>query len=410
MSENAIPRRDFFKGAGAVAAAAATSAAVVGAARSRQGESPATSSLVPFYGEHQSGIATPPPDHVAVAAFDLTTDSEHDIAAMLNAWSSAAALLTRGQSLGTRENTYQPPVDSGEALDLPAAQLTVTIGYTPSFFDQMSRVTRPRFIDPLPTFPGEALDPEISGGDIVVQICSDDPQVNFHAAHSLARLGEGVVAMKYLHIGFGRTSSTSSEQATSRNLLGFKDGTNNLRRNAAEQFRRFVWVSSASEPDWMRGGTYFVHRKIRTHVESWSATSLDSQEAIIGRFKDSGAPLTGTHEDDRPNLSAVDSSGAYIIPAGSHIRVAAPSSNGGEKILRRGYGFADGVDPRTGEFVAGLHFICFQKNPVGQYVAIQKNVSMNDFLSSYLTHVGSVIAAMPRGLRPGQGWGDQLFN
>jgi deferrochelatase/peroxidase EfeB len=35
----------------------------------------------------------------------------------------------------------------------------------------------------------------------------------------------GVVAHNWIELGFGRTSTTSTAQATPRNLLGFKDGT-----------------------------------------------------------------------------------------------------------------------------------------------------------------------------------------
>ena len=39
----------------------------------------------------------------------------------------------------------------------------------------------------------------------------------------------GVVAHNWMELGFGRTSTTTTAQATPRNLLGFKDGTRNIK-------------------------------------------------------------------------------------------------------------------------------------------------------------------------------------
>ena len=62
-----------------------------------------------------------------------------------------------------------------------------------------------------------------------MQACANDPQVAVHAIRNLARVGFGTVAVRYSQLGFGRTSSTTREQSTPRNLFGFKDGTNNLK-------------------------------------------------------------------------------------------------------------------------------------------------------------------------------------
>ena len=57
---------------------------------------------------------------------------------------------------------------------------------------------------------------------------------------NLARVGFGTAAVRYSQLGFGRTSSTTREQTTPRNLFGFKDGTNNIKAedtDNAEQAR-----------------------------------------------------------------------------------------------------------------------------------------------------------------------------
>ena len=49
-------------------------------------------------------------------------------------------------------------------------------------------------------------------------------------AHDLARRGIafGRAVIRWSQMGFGRTSKTTSKQQTPRNLMGFKDGTNNI--------------------------------------------------------------------------------------------------------------------------------------------------------------------------------------
>src|SRR6266511_3796380 len=103
--------------------------------------------------------------------------------------------------------------------------------------------SRPEPLRDLPALPGDELDAGRSGGDLCVQACADDPQVAFHAVRTLARIGRGAVTVRWSQLGFGRTSSTSRAQATPRNLMGFKDGTANLKAEDADAFARHVWVA-----------------------------------------------------------------------------------------------------------------------------------------------------------------------
>jgi deferrochelatase/peroxidase EfeB len=89
--------------------------------------------------------------------------------------------------------------------------------------------------------------------------------------------------------------------------------------------------------------------------------------------------------------------------------VAAPGSNDGQALLRRGYSFADGMDPESGELDAGLYFICFQKDPRNQFIPIQRRLTENDALSQYLLPTGGGIFACPPGPAPGRTWGQALF-
>ena len=134
------------------------------------------------------------------------------------------------------------------------------------------------------------MDPARSRGDICVQACANDPQVAVHAIRNLARVAFGTAAVRYSQLGFGRTSSTTREQATPRNLFGFKDGTNNLKAEDTGALDEHVWVADGDGPAWMTGGTYLVTRRIRMRIENWDRTTLLEQERVIGRQKGTGAP------------------------------------------------------------------------------------------------------------------------
>jgi deferrochelatase/peroxidase EfeB len=299
-----------------------------------------------------------------------------------------------------------PPDDTGEAQDLPPARLTVTFGFGPSLFRRDSEdrfglaARRPAALAELPPFASDALDPDRSGGDLCVQACADDPQVAFHAVRNLARIGRGAVVMRWSQLGFGRTSSTSRAQATPRNLMGFKDGTNNIKLEDTDALERFVWVGANDEPAWLRGGSYLVARRIRMLIEVWDRASLADQQATIGRVKHTGAPLGGAHEFDPVRLSA--------LPVDAHIRLAAPAENGKVRILRRGYSFTDGMDPRLGQLDAGLFFISFQRDPQ-QFFHLQQRLAHTDALNEYISHTGSAIFACPPGTGTGGYVGAGLF-
>ncbi len=381
----------------------------------RDGDDHPASSVVPFHGEHQAGIATPAQDRLVFAAFDTAATTKGELREVLRTWTEAAERMTRGLAVGPVEGPLvAPPLDTGEALDLPAARLTVTFGLGPGLFDAGRGLglesRRPAALRDLPPLPGELLDPARSGGDLCVQACADDPQVAFHAVRNLARLTRGATQMRWLQLGFGRTSATTSAQATPRNLQGFKDGTNNIKSDDAAAMAEHVWVGRDERQAWLRGGTYLVCRRIRMLIETWDRSSLDDQQQTIGRFKDSGAPLTGSEEHDPVDLEARGTDGQPVIPADAHIRLASAAENGGVRILRRGYSYTDGIDPVTGELDAGLFFVCFQRDPERQFVALQRKLGSVDALREYIQHTSSAVFAIPPGVRRGGSVADALFS
>lgn len=358
-----------------------------------------------FFGEHQAGILTPVQDRLHFAAFDLAADvMREDLAALLKDWSTAAAELTRGERIAGGNSRTLPPADTGEAIGLPASGLTITFGLGPAVFDAGRfglEGYRPKLLEPLPRFSGDALQPGRTGGDLCVQACADDPQVAVHAIRNLSRIAFGRASLRWSQLGFGRTSSTSRSQETARNLMGFKDGTANLKAEDRDTSGA-VWVQAGDDAgaDWLAGGSYLVARRIRMLIEPWDRAQLGEQESIFGRDREEGAPLSGGTEFSKLDLEAVGPTGAQLIPVNAHVRLAHPSQNGGAKMLRRGFNYVDGND-ELGRLDAGLFFIAYQRSPE-QFIRVQQHLE-KDALNEYIKHVGSGIWAVPPGATQG-GW------
>ncbi|ABW16338.1 Dyp-type peroxidase family [Parafrankia sp. EAN1pec] len=408
-----------FLGGAAAVGAGGTAAGFV--ASNSEEESPGSGQRVPFFGSNQAGIVTPVQDRLHFAAFDLSpAATRDDLIALLTAWTNAASRMTAGLDVGTGAVTGapgSPPDDTGEALGLSPARLTLTLGFGTSLFTDASgkdrfgiAASRPAQLADLPAFPGDALDPASSDGDLCVQACADDPQVAVHAIRNLARLARGAASVRYSQLGFGRTSSTSTGQATPRNMMGFKDGTANIKAEDAATMNTHVWAQPGDGPDWMTGGSYLVSRRIRMLIEPWDSTPLTEQERVIGRAKGSGAPLGQRDEFDPLDFAAKDSAGELVVDTKAHVRLAHPTQNNGAVILRRGYSFTNGTD-NLGRLDAGLFFIAYQRDPRTQFVTIQKSLAgrSNDALNEYIQHVGSGLYACPPGVQPGQYWGQKLF-
>jgi deferrochelatase/peroxidase EfeB len=366
---------------------------------------------VPFHGPHQAGIASPVQDRLHFTTFDVLTEDRDKVVAMLKAWTAAAARMTSGADAldpGAFPAIIEaPPGDTGEAVGLPPARLTLTIGFGPSLFTRHSKPRlgldgrRPDALEKLPHFPGDTLDPLRSGGDIAVQACSDDPQVAVHAIRNLARIGFGTVSVRWSQLGFGKTSSTTPAEQTPRNLFGFKDGTNNIAVDELDKLADHVWVSEREGPDWLVGGSYLVARRIRMLIEIWDRTSLAEQESIIGRDKREGAPAGKQLEREVVDINTMSET--------SHVRLASPLSNAGKRILRRGYSFVDGSDG-LGRLDAGLFFLAYQRDPRTGFIPLQRQLAKNDAMNEYIRHTGSGLWACPPGVAgPGRFWGDTLF-
>jgi deferrochelatase/peroxidase EfeB len=404
-------------GAAAVGLAAGAAATYAGTHAASSGPTSAPPAEVPFRGVHQAGIVTPAQDRMHFVALDVVTRDPNELRDLLKAWTRAAERMVAGAEAApggvVGGGPHRAPADTGEAFDLDAARLTITIGFGPALFDDRFGLAakRPEALRDLPPFVGDALEPARSGGDLCIQACADDPQVAVHAVRNLIRMGFGTVAVRWSQLGFGRTSSTTREQKTPRNLFGFKDGTNNLKAEDAAALDDHVWVQPGDGrpgASWMVGGTYLVARRIRMHIEVWDRTTLQEQQDVIGRDKAEGAPLGQRHEADPLDFARTGTDGQPAIPVDAHVRLAHASQLGGIRILRRGYNFTDGSDG-LGHLDAGLFFVAFMRDAHRQFVPMQRALASEDGLNEYIEHTGSALFACPPGLRAGQDWGSQLF-
>lgn len=364
-----------------------------------------------FFGEHQAGITTPVQDHLHFASFDMMPRTDRDdLISLLQDWSYAASRMAQGLEVSATGAVggpaEAPPDDTGEALGLPAAGLTITFGFGPGLFENEDgdrygiAAQRPAGLERLPAFLGDDLDPQTSHGDLCIQACADDPQVAVHAIRNLSRIAFGRARLRWSQLGFGKTSRTTATQATPRNLFGFKDGTANILADDTEALRDHVWVAAKDEPAWLAGGSYLVARKIAMLIETWDRVRLSEQDTIIGRDKGEGAPLSGGDEFTAPDFQG------KTIDADSHVSLAHPEHNDGIRILRRGYNYVDGNN-ELGRLDAGLFFLSYQRDPA-QFIALQRRLS-TDLMNEYIRHVGSGIWAVPAGAEPGSYVGAGLF-
>lgn len=393
--EKKMDRREFLKkaGIGGAGLALGLSGASAFFANKEQGSKNIADGQeeISFYGKHQAGITTPMQKNIYFVVLDLRTTDKNELIQLFKDWTDYSEKLVNGDLVKKDgSNALLPPSDTGETVGLNPYRLTLTFGVSASFLTKLGlEKKRPKLFRDLPAFPKEQLREQYTGGDIVIQACADDEQVAFHAVRNLIRKGRNKVTMKWSQSGF---AAIGDRMETPRNLFGFKDGTANV--TTEKDFDKVVWADSQ---DWMKNGSYMAVRRIIMHLETWDRTNLQEQENTFGRYKESGAPFGKQNEFDEVDLS--------LLPVDSHVRLAKEVDL---PILRRSYSYSDGIDPKTGQFDAGLLFIAFQKDP-DSFVKIQTNLGAVDKMNEYVTHIGSGLFACFGGVKKGGYIGQDLF-
>ncbi|ORI18774.1 peroxidase [Rhodococcus sp. 1163] len=343
---------------------------------------------VPYYGEHQSGISTPAQAHGMFVAFDLRAGTtKSDVVGIMKMWTADAARLTQG---------LPALADTEPELALDPARLTVTVGFGPGAYDA-SGITKPGWLAPLPEFGIDRLESRWSGGDLLLQLCADDPVSLAHAVRVLAKNVRSTSSIRWVQRGFRAAHGAQPPGTTMRNLMGQVDGTENP--DPATDFDALVWDST--------GGTSLVLRRIAVELDTWDELDRGGREFVLGRRLDTGAPLTGKLERDVADFEATDRFGIPVISPASHI-ARAHHTHDGERFFRRAYNYDDPPSNDTTSN-SGLIFAAFQRDIDSQFLPVQQRLDAHDALNEWTTPIGSAIFAIPPGVEKGGYLGEQVF-
>jgi deferrochelatase/peroxidase EfeB len=341
---------------------------------------------VPFHGTHQAGIVTPAPPAATFVSFDVVAQTRAELIELLKTLTAVSRFLTGGGSppgLGVDA----PPSDSGTLGPVvPADGLTVTVGFGSTLFDDRYGIAgrKPSELMAMESFPNDNLDPAQTGGDLLLQICGGSPDTAVHAIRQITNATRDGMQINWRIDGF---RSPPRPAGVPRNHFAFKDGIANPDVLDPSVANRLLWVTDGvGEPDWAVGGTYHVIRIIQQFIEFWDRVSLTEQQQMIGRYRDSGAPLGASAETDIPDFA--DDPDGLTIPVNAHIRLANPRTEATEdsRILRRGYNYDRGAD-FNGNLDVGLVFNAFQQSLVRQFVATQTRL-IGEPMVDYVSTVG----------------------
>ncbi|WIX77043.1 Dyp-type peroxidase [Amycolatopsis carbonis] len=370
---------------------------------------------VPFEGVHQAGILEPAQRAAVVVAFLVTAADRPALRRMFQTLTATIRYLVDGGDAptgrGSDDGLVSTPYENGVLGPGTVPDgLTVTVSVGASLFDDRFDLAgvKPARLRAMDEFPNDALDPEHCDGDLLLQICADHRDTVLHALRILMRATRADLQVLWQMEGF---TSPPRPSGTPRNLFGFKDGTANKEiLDRAELIDQLVWTKSGGdEPDWVTGGSYHVVRLIRMFVEFWDRISINEQQRIFGRDRDTGAPLSGRRErvagpEEFQIPSYHRDAHGNTVPLTAHIRLANPHDGTADdrRMLRRGFNYSAGIE-RNGQLDMGMIFICFNADLDRQFVAVQ-TLLIDEPLVDYVSPFGGgYFFALP-GVRDADDW------
>lgn len=364
----------------------------------------------PYYDlDHPSGITDASQRYTAFVMFDMNKGaSRKDLQLLLARWTAACGIMQTGKPLGDIRPAFSEstvPKDVGEAVGVDPSSLTIVIGFGPSLFDDRFGTAsfKPEKLVEYKRITGETLLKK-PGSDLGVQVCADDRQVIFHAVRSLGKLASGTASMTYVHQGF-KPFRQSPDQPTPRDLFGFREGTNNP--TDPEDFDQYVWVKGGDQA-WLEGGAYLAYSRTVTYIEPWENDRISDQEEMIGRAKDTGAPLSNPEgsEFDDPDFAAKDEDGNYLIDPNSHSAITSHQRLG-FKVLRRSYNYWSGLNEHGGQD-AGMLNVLYIQDP-HQFFKLRDDMGKYDRLNEYYYDDYRGLYAVPHAPATGTYLGQEFF-
>ena len=207
--------------------------------------------------------------------------------------------------------------------------LSCVMGIGSEAWDRLFGSPRPAELHPFREFRAGSRHAVSTPGDMLFHIRSKRMDLCFElATQIMARIGSAVSAVDEVQ-GF--------RYFDDRDLIGFVDGTENPRGQAAVDA-----VLVGDEDPAFAGGSYVIVQKYLHDLTAWNSLSTEAQERIIGRAK-----LSDIELDDS------------IKPTSAHSALTTIVENGQEvKILRDNMPFGR---PTHGEF--GTYFIGYSRSP-----------------------------------------------
>jgi dye decolorizing peroxidase len=325
---------------------------------------------IPFYGEHMPGIEEDIQAVTKLITFELNEDTTKDD---MYRWMRLLTLDISAMAEGAPVLGHPSP-----GLEKGPSGFSAYVGFGPSMFAKLGlEEEMPEGFGKLPEFPGDALQEEYSGGDVIIHVSADDPVVLSQRSRLLIRNSLPFATIKSVQDGFANVPEPNKEQGSveHRNLFGQIDGTVNPVLGS-EDFDNVVWLDEDA-PSWAEDGTILLVRRIAMLMESWDSLGTREKEESIGRTLDDGSLLDEKPED-------------------SHVSLAQPE-NENERIFRRPFSYEE--DPKAdGTTDAGLLFLTYQENIYEQFVPIQERLAASDRLNLWIQHVGSSEWVIPGGV------------
>jgi putative iron-dependent peroxidase len=210
------------------------------------------------------------------------------------------------------------------------AGLSCVIGFGSDAWDRLFGLPRPAKLHPFREFRAGARHAVSTPGDLLFHIRAKRMDLCFElATQIMARIGDAVSPADEVH-GF--------RYFDDRDLMGFVDGTENPRGQAAIDA-----VLIRDEDPAFATGSYVIVQKYLHDLDSWNKLPTEAQERIIGRTK-----LSDIELDDSVKPTSAHSALTTILEDGKEI-----------KILRDNMPFG-----RAGHGEFGTYFIGYSRSPV----------------------------------------------